>query len=95
MPRHIKKVIRLKEQVSGHPYLFEPTEDPIQPFDELDIDIANEFPEIETEEENAQIMDEEEAVRVEYEELPLNYASLPPYAATYEENYRRHCSLEK
>jgi len=70
MPRHIKKVIRLKEQVSGNPYLFEPTEDPIQPFDELDIDIANEFPEIETEEENAQIMDEEEAVGVEYEELP-------------------------
>jgi RNA polymerase primary sigma factor len=70
MPRHRKKVTRLKEQVSENPYLFEPTEDPIQPFDELDIDIANEFPEIETEEENAQIMNEEEAVGVEYEELP-------------------------
>jgi succinate dehydrogenase/fumarate reductase flavoprotein subunit len=32
---------------------------------------------------------------VEYEELPLNYALLPPYAATYEENYRRYCSLGK
>jgi succinate dehydrogenase/fumarate reductase flavoprotein subunit len=24
-------------------------------------------------------------------ELPLNYHLLPPYAATYEENYRKHC----
>jgi succinate dehydrogenase/fumarate reductase flavoprotein subunit len=32
---------------------------------------------------------------VEYEELPLNYALLPPYAATYEENYRSHCSFGK
>jgi RNA polymerase primary sigma factor len=70
MARHRKKRIRSKEQVSENPYLFEPNEDPIQPFDELDIDIANEFPEIEAEEENAPIIDEEEAVGDEYEEFP-------------------------
>ena len=32
---------------------------------------------------------------VKYEELPLKYALLPPYAASYEENYQRHCSLGK
>ncbi len=26
-------------------------------------------------------------------EMPLNYWLLPPYAPTYEENYRRHCDL--
>ena len=69
MARHRKKENRLKEQVSESPYLFEPSEYSIQLFDDLDISIANEFPEIETEGENAQIMEEEEAVGVEYEEL--------------------------
>ncbi|MGA2106795.1 MAG: FAD-dependent oxidoreductase [Syntrophorhabdales bacterium] len=30
---------------------------------------------------------------VEYGEMPLNYAVSPPFASSYEENYRRHCFL--
>jgi hypothetical protein len=31
--------------------------------------------------------------KVKIGELPINYWLLPPNAPTYEENYRRHCSL--
>jgi len=33
--------------------------------------------------------------RIRIGELPLDYWLRPPYAADYEENYRKHCGLKK
>jgi len=60
----------LEDQVTGKPYLFEPTEDPILLSDEMDVDIFVELPAIDTENENAQIAEEEETVEVGYLGLP-------------------------
>ena len=60
----------MEDQVTGKPYLFEPTEDPILLSDELDVDIFVELPAIDTENENAQIAEEEETVEVGYLGLP-------------------------
>lgn len=60
----------MEDQVTAKPYLFEPTEDPILLSDELDVDIFVELPAIDTENENAQIAEEEETVEVGYLGLP-------------------------
>jgi len=60
----------LKEQVSEAPYLFEQNEDPVLLSEELDIDLFVESPEIETENENFQSMEEEEPVEVGYVGFP-------------------------
>ena len=60
----------MEDQVTGKPYLFEPTEDPILLSDEMDVDIFVELPAIDTENENAQIAEEEETVEVGYLGLP-------------------------
>jgi RNA polymerase primary sigma factor len=60
----------LEDQVAGKPYLFEPAEDPILLSDELDADIFVELPAINTDNENAQIAEEEETVEVGYLGLP-------------------------
>jgi RNA polymerase primary sigma factor len=70
MPRNRKKIAHLEDPVSEKPYLFEPSEDPIQLFDELDIDIIGGFPGIETEDQTDQVTEEEEATGVEYINLP-------------------------
>jgi RNA polymerase primary sigma factor len=71
MRRNWKKERGLGDQVSDKSYLFEPTEDPVLLSDELDIDILVELPVIDTENENAQIAEEEEeAVEVGYVGLP-------------------------
>jgi RNA polymerase primary sigma factor len=70
MRRDWKKKRGLEDQVTGKPYLFEPTEDPILLSDELDVDIFVELPAIDTENENAQISEEEETVEVGYLGLP-------------------------
>ena len=70
MRRDWKKKRGLEDQVTGKPYLFEPTEDPILLSDELDVDIFVELPAIDTENENAQIAEEEETVEVGYLGLP-------------------------
>jgi RNA polymerase primary sigma factor len=70
MLRNRKKMTHLEDPVSEKPYLFEPSEDPIQLFDELDIDIITGFPEIEAEDQNDQVTEEEEANGVEYTSLP-------------------------
>jgi len=70
MRRDWKKKKGLEDQVTGKPYLFEPTEDPILLSDELDVDIFVELPAIDTENENAQIAEEEETVEVSYLGLP-------------------------
>jgi len=70
MRRDWKKKRGLEDQVTGKPYLFEPTEDPILLSDELDVDIFVELPAIDTENENAQIAEEEETVEVSYLGLP-------------------------
>ena len=70
MPRNRKKTTHLEDPVSEKPYLFEPSEDPIQLFDELDIDILGGFPGIETEDQTDQVTEEEEAIGVEYISLP-------------------------
>jgi RNA polymerase primary sigma factor len=70
MRRDWKKKRGLEDQVTGKPYLFEPTEDPIILSDELDVDIFVELPAIDTENENTQIAEEEETVEVGYLGLP-------------------------
>jgi RNA polymerase primary sigma factor len=70
MRRDWKKKRGLEDQVTGKPYLFEPAEDPILLSDELDADIFVELPAIDTENENAQIAEEEETVEVGYLGLP-------------------------
>src|SRR4030042_1688750 len=70
MRRDWKKKRGLEDQVTGKPYLFEPTEDPILLSDEMDVDIFVELPAIDTENENAQIAEEEETVEVGYLGLP-------------------------
>jgi RNA polymerase primary sigma factor len=70
MRRDWKKKRGLEGQVTGKPYLFEPTEDPILLSDELDVDIFVELPAIDTENENAQIAEEEGTVEVGYLGLP-------------------------
>jgi RNA polymerase primary sigma factor len=72
MRRDWKKKRGLEDQVTGKPYLFEPTEDPILLSDELDVDIFVELPAIDTENENAQIAEEEEEETVE-----VGYLGLP------------------
>jgi RNA polymerase primary sigma factor len=66
MQRIWKKGRNLKEQVSEAPFLFEQNEDPVLLAEELDLDLFVESPEIETENENFQSMEEEEAVEVGY-----------------------------
>jgi RNA polymerase primary sigma factor len=70
MQRIWKKGRNLKEQVSEAPYLFEQNEDPVLLTEELGIDLFVESPEIETENENFQSMEEEEAVEVGYVGFP-------------------------
>jgi RNA polymerase primary sigma factor len=60
----------LKNQVSEAPYLFEQGEDPILLSDELDVDLFTESPEVETENENFQSMEEEGPIEVGYPGLP-------------------------
>jgi RNA polymerase primary sigma factor len=66
MQRIGKKGRNLKEQISEAPYLFEQNEDPVLLSEELDIDLFVESPEIETENENFQSLEEEEPVEVGY-----------------------------
>jgi RNA polymerase primary sigma factor len=61
MRRNWNKERALEDQVSEKAYLFEPTEDPIVLSDELDINMFVELPVIDTENENAQIVEEEPA----------------------------------
>jgi RNA polymerase primary sigma factor len=70
MRRDWKKKRGLEDQVTGKPYLFEPTEDPILLSDEMDVDIFVELPAIDTENENTQIAEEEETVEIGYLGLP-------------------------
>ena len=65
-----KKGRNLKDQVAEASYLFEQNEDPILLSEELDIDLFVESPEIETENENFQSIEEEEAVEVGYVGFP-------------------------
>ena len=71
MQRNLKKGQSLKEEVLEKPYLFESNEDPILLSEELDIDLFVEMPEIDAENEHAQITEEEE------ETIEVGYAGLP------------------
>jgi len=61
----------LEEGTLEKPYLFESSEDPILLSEELDIDLFVELPETDTENENAQMAEEEEeTVEIGYVDLP-------------------------
>jgi len=69
MQRNWKKGRSLEEGVSEKAYLLDPTEDLIFLSDELDLDLSVELPEMETENEHAQPVEEEEDVEVGYPAL--------------------------
>jgi RNA polymerase primary sigma factor len=69
MQRNWKKERSLEEGVSEKAYLLDPTEDLILLSDELDIDLSVDLPEIDTENEHAQPVEEEEDVEVAYPAL--------------------------
>jgi RNA polymerase primary sigma factor len=69
MPRNWKKERSLEEGVSEKAYLLDPTEDLIFVSDELDIDLSAELPEMDTEHEQVQPVEDEEDVEVEYPAL--------------------------
>ena len=66
MQRNWKKEKSLEEGVSEKAYLLDPSEDLILLSDELDIDLPAELPEMDTENENAQPVEEEEDLEVGY-----------------------------
>ncbi len=66
MQRNWKKEKSLEEGVSEKTYLLDPSEDLILLSDELDIDLSAELPEMDTENENAQPVEEEEELEVGY-----------------------------
>ena len=69
MQRNWKKERSLEEGVSEKAYLLDPTEDLILLSDELDIDLSVELPEMDTENEHAQPVEEEEDIEVGYPPL--------------------------
>jgi RNA polymerase primary sigma factor len=69
MQRNWKKERSLEEGVSEKTYLLDPTEDLILLSDELDIDLSVELPEMDTENEHAQPVEEEEDIEVGYPAL--------------------------
>jgi RNA polymerase primary sigma factor len=69
MQRNWKKERSLEEGVSEKAYLLDPTEDLILLSDELDIDLSVELPEMDTENEHAQPVEEEEEIEVAYPAL--------------------------
>ena len=69
MQRNWKKERSLEEGVSEKAYLLDPTEDLILLSDELDIDLSVELPEMDTENEHAQPVEEEEEIEVGYPAL--------------------------
>ena len=69
MQRNWKKGKSLEEGVSEKACLLDPTEDLIFLSDELDLDLSVELPEMETENEHAQPVEEEEDVEVGYPAL--------------------------
>jgi RNA polymerase primary sigma factor len=69
MRQNWKKERGLEKRRSEEPYLFDSTEDPIVLSDELDMDLFVDLPGVDSENENAQTMDEEEAVEVSYVDI--------------------------
>jgi RNA polymerase primary sigma factor len=71
MQKKWKRKKSLEEGTLEKPYLFESSEDPILLSEELDIDLFVELPETDTENENAQMAEEEEeTVEIGYVDLP-------------------------
>jgi hypothetical protein len=66
MQRNWKKERSLEEGVSEKAYLLDPTEDLILLSDELDVDLSVDLPEMDTENEHAQPVEEEEEIEVGY-----------------------------
>ncbi len=70
MRENWKKERSLEEGESEKSYLFEPAEDPIVLSDELDMDLFVELPGVDPENDDAQTMDDEETVEMEYPGFP-------------------------